>query len=202
MPALPPGARCPAPRSLLSPPSPFPFPRRAAVTTLATLAALVVLTGCQTLPDPAADASPAKPGANAPRAADPKARSPGSQARAARNAPAAPVRAPDETIRIAPGDTALSPEMDARLDRVLARARGNDQVRVRLEAYSPDRGSNAWEIAMAEQSLQVVRSRVIAQGIRPYRIEATMVGDRDGTDGARDRNGVRLYLIDPSIPTP
>lgn len=172
--------------------------RPSAAPVALLLALSLALAACQTVPDAPAGATTERQSAPQVRPkVDTKLRS----APRATGAPAsveAPAPTPDETIRIAPGETTLSPEMESRLDRVLQRVKPNEQLRIRLEAYSPERGSNAWEIAMAEKSLQTVRARLIAQGIRPFRIETTMVGDRAGTAAARERNEVRLYIIEPS----
>lgn len=198
-------------------PAPFSAPRTTprslaaripAPTRLLALCGALLLAACQSAPEapesesrppaqrsaPAAGASAAAKSRLAPRSTAAKAPQP-----APAGKPAEPVDVTDETIQVAPGATGLSPAMEARLDPIVQQVKANSQLRIRLEAYSPERGSNALEIAMAEQSLQLVRSRLIALGIRPFRIETTIRGDQAGAERARERNGVRLYIIEPTL---
>ncbi|HMM53984.1 MAG TPA: hypothetical protein PKC23_03075 [Candidatus Desulfobacillus sp.] len=106
---------------------------------------------------------------------------------------------PDAVIKLSPGSRKLSQEMEARLAAVAARAREDDRIVVRLESYVPGGGSPSLNLLRAEQTLQLVKQRLLELDVNPRRILTAPFGGE--YDEARDerRHWVEIYLVLPRL---
>lgn len=167
---------------------------------------LLATAGCVTtspfgLAGPAAQETPA---AAAPRQA----------AVAARQAPpeapmlkmdAAPVAArpsepaPDAVIKLSPGSERLAPEMEARLSAIAEQARRDERIMLRLESYVPEGGSPSLNLVRAEQTLQLVKKRLLDLDVNPRRIVLAPFGAEYDTERDERRHWVEIYLIRPRL---
>lgn len=116
-------------------------------------------------------------------------------------APAAarPGPAPDAVIKLDPGGEPLSREMEMRLSAIAARAREDDRILLRLESYVPGGGSPSLNLLRAEQSLQLVRKRLVELDVSPRRILLAPFGGEYATARDAHRHWVEIYLIGPRL---
>lgn len=106
---------------------------------------------------------------------------------------------PDAVIKVNPGSAALTDEMEARLATIAHQANADARLMLRLESYVPDGGSPSLNLGRAEQTLQVVRKRLMDLKVSPRRIVLAPFGGEFTT--ARDvrRHWVEIYLIRPRL---
>ncbi len=107
--------------------------------------------------------------------------------------------APDAVIKLNPGSGRLSGEMEARLARIAQQARENEQLMLRLESYVPDGGSHALNLGLAEQSLQVIRKRLVELSVSPRRIFLAPFGEEHRKERDRRMYWVEIYLVRPRL---
>lgn len=127
---------------------------------------------------------------------------PARQSVAAPPAPAAAAPAgppPDAVIKLNPGSEKLAPEMEARLAKVAEAARRDERVMLRLESYVPDGGSPSVNLLRAEQSVQLVRKRLVDMAVNPRRIVMAPFGGEYTTARDERRHWVEIYLIRPRL---
>lgn len=171
-------------------------------------ACLLATTGCvttspfgQTAPAPAENvppgpqrAMPATPPQQAPASALPP-----PPAAASVPAPATAPPEPDAVIKLNPGDVSLSREMEMHLSAIAARAREDDRILVRLEGYVPGGGSPSLNLLRAEQSLHLVRKRLVELDVSPRRILLAPFGGEYVRARDERRQWVEIYLIRPRL---
>lgn len=174
---------------------------------LLSLACLLTATGCVTSP-PSGLAGPA---ANDEPAAVPAARKPAPAAAAQEKAapPADNARAPvagaqdspppDAVIKLNPGSERLGREMEARLLAIAERARKDERIMLRLESYVPDGGSSSLNLVRAEQSLQLIKKRLVDLDVSPRRILLAPFGEEYAIERDERRHWVEIYLIKPRL---
>lgn len=109
------------------------------------------------------------------------------------------VPAPDAIIKLEPGSDRLSEEMEALLAEIAARARADERILLRLESYVPEGGSASVNLLRAEQSLQVVRRRLVELAINPRRILLSPFGGEYAMRRDDQRHWVEIYLIRPRL---
>lgn len=167
------------------------------------LAGLLATAGCVTTSPTgqagtkAIDATQTPPAArNAAPAAAPAVPAAPAAARAAA-APQGPP--PDAVIKLNPGSDRLTQEMEARLAAIAAKAREDDRIMLRLESYVPDGGSPSLNLVRAEQSLQLVRKRLVDMDVNPRRIFLSPFGAEYATERDERRHWVEIYLIRPHL---
>lgn len=107
--------------------------------------------------------------------------------------------APDAVIKLYPGSDALSSEMDARLNLIAQQVRDNEQLMLRLESYVPDGGSRALNLGIAEQSLQVIKKRLVELSVSPRRIFLAPFGEEHREERDRRMHWVEIYLVRPRL---
>lgn len=182
-------------------------------TRLPLLACLLATSGClSNLPvnlagQPAAGDPPAGSAAPADRAAQPGRietastnRTTAPAASAGTSTPAAaPDSEPDTVIKLSPGSSRLSSEMEARLASVAKRSREDDRILLRLESYVPDGGSHSLNLVRAEESLQLVKQRLMDLDVSPRRIILAPFGGEYDTARDERRHWVEIYLIRPRL---
>lgn len=176
--------------------------------TWLSLACLLTATGCVTSP-PFDTAGPAATGGPA---AAPVARKPAPSAAAQETgaAPAVNGRAPaaaatpegpppDAVIKLNPGSERLGREMEARLMEIAEKARKDVRIMLRLESYVPDGGSPSLNLLRAEQSLQLIKKRLVDLDVSPRRILLAPFGEEYTTERDERRHWVEIYLIRPRL---
>ncbi|MBK6632722.1 MAG: hypothetical protein IPG33_17760 [Betaproteobacteria bacterium] len=107
--------------------------------------------------------------------------------------------APDAIIKLKPGSDRLSGDMEARLMAIAQRAREDEQIMLRLESYVPDGGSHALNLGIAEQSLQVIRKRLLELSVSPRRIFLAPFGEEHRAERDRHMHWVEIYLFRPRL---
>jgi len=107
--------------------------------------------------------------------------------------------APDAVIKLSPGSDRLSGEMEARLARIAQQAREDEQIMLRLESYVPGGGSPALNLGIAEQSLQVIRKRLLELNVSPRRIFLAPFGAEHRAERDRRVHWVEIYLFRPRL---
>mgnify|MGYP001162003519 CR=1 FL=1 len=107
--------------------------------------------------------------------------------------------APDAVIKLNPGSDALSSEMEARLNLIAQQVRDNEQLMLRLESYVPDGGSHALNLGIAEQSLQVIKKRLVELSVSPRRIFLAPFGEEHREERDRRMHWVEIYLVRPRL---
>lgn len=176
--------------------------------TLLALACLLATTGCVTtsptgLAGPAADPAPAITSAArepAPAAAAPeKGAAPAVNGRAPAAAATPEGPPPDAVIKLNPGSERLGREMEARLLAIAERARKDERIMLRLESYVPDGGSPSLNLVRAEQSLQLIKKRLVELDVSPRRILLAPFGEEYATERDERRHWVEIYLIKPRL---
>lgn len=113
--------------------------------------------------------------------------------------PAQPGPAPDAVIKLNPGGEPLSREMEMRLSAIAAKAREDDRILLRLESYVPGGGSPSLNLLRAEQSLHLVRKRLVELDVSPRRILLAPFGGEYVTARDERRQWVEIYLIRPRL---
>lgn len=106
---------------------------------------------------------------------------------------------PDAVIKLAPGSRRLTQEMEARLAAIAARAREDDRIIVRLESYVPGGGSPSLNLLRSEQSLQLVKQRLLDLDVNPRRILLAPFGEAYDTARDERRHWVEIYLVRPRL---
>jgi hypothetical protein len=171
------------------------------------LICLLATAGCVTT-SPAGLAGPAaKDEPQAAPAARKPAPAPAVQAKDAAPAAAAGTRAavapagppPDAIIKLNPGSDRLTQEMEARLAAIAAKAREDDRTMLRLESYVPGGGSPSLNLVRAEQSLQLIKKRLVDLDVNPRRILLAPFGEEYATERDERRYWVEIYLIRPRL---
>jgi len=76
-------------------------------------------------------------------------------------------------------------------------AKTDGRIMIRLESYASNGGSSALNLGLSEQTLQMVRGRLVELGIAPRRLILASFGDEHRTEGDRHRQWVEIYLIRP-----
>lgn len=154
----------------------------------------------------AAQAASAKDAAQAPERQDAAAPpAPAAAPPAPAAAPSAPVAAvatgpqPDAVIKLSPGSERLAPDMELRLARIAEAARRDERLMLRLASYVPDGGSPSVNLLRAEQSLQLVRKRLVDMAVNPRRIVMAPFGGEYTTARDERRHWVEIYLIRPRL---
>jgi len=170
------------------------------------LACLLATAGCVTTSPAgpagtsAVDAPQAAPAARKAAPAEapvaPAAAGAASAARAAAGPPGPP---PDAVIKLNPGSDRLTQEMETRLAAIAAKAREDERIMLRLESYVPDGGSPSLNLVRAEQSLQLVRKRLVDMDVNPRRIFLSPFGAEYATERDERRHWVEIYLIRPRL---
>jgi hypothetical protein len=171
---------------------------------------LLATTGCVTTspfglaaPAPTEQAAPAPTPQTATPAAAPQPSPAGAvtPTPAAGNLPASAAARPepDAVIKLNPGDEPLSREMETRLSAIAARAREDDRILLRLESYVPGGGSPSLNLLRAEQSLHLVRKRLVELDVSPRRILLAPFGGEYVTARDERRQWVEIYLIRPRL---
>jgi hypothetical protein len=173
-------------------------------SSLLSLACLLATSGCLTTsPVGLGSQSPAaEPAAARTRPADAAATAPQPAPAAKDRAPAAVAPAgpqPDAIIKLNPGSDRLTGEMEARLAAIAARAREDARVMLRLESYVPDGGSPSLNLLRAEQSLQLIKKRLVDLEVSPRRIVLAPFGEEYATARDERRHWVEIYLIKPRL---
>ncbi len=107
--------------------------------------------------------------------------------------------APDAVIKLSPGSDRLSGEMEARLALIAQQVRENEQLMLRLESYVPDGGSHALNLGIAEQSLQVIKKRLVELSVSPRRIFLAPFGEEHREERDRRMHWVEIYLVRPRL---
>lgn len=171
--------------------------------TLLAAACLLATAGCVTtspsgLAGPAAQEEPAT-GRTQAASAGREAPAPVRQSAVAPPAPAAAAPAPDAVIKLSPGSEQLAPEMEARLAKIAEAARRDDRLMLRLESYVPDGGSPSVNLLRAEQSLHLVKKRLVGMAVNPRRIVMAPFGGEYTTARDERRHWVEIYLIRPRL---
>lgn len=169
---------------------------------------LLATTGCVTTspfglaaPAPAEHAAPAPQTAMPAAAPQPAPAATSSPPPAASNLPATAAARPepDAVIKLNPGDEPLSREMEMHLSAIAARARADDRILLRLESYVPGGGSPSLNLLRAEQSLHLVRKRLVELDVSPRRILLAPFGGEYVTARDERRQWVEIYLIRPRL---
>jgi outer membrane protein OmpA-like peptidoglycan-associated protein len=106
---------------------------------------------------------------------------------------------PDAVIKFNPGSDQLSRDMEARLAGVAQQAREDERTMLRLEGYVPDGGSPALNLGIAEQSLQLIKKRLVDLNISPRRILLVPFGEEHRTERDIHRHWVEIYLVRPRL---
>ena len=106
---------------------------------------------------------------------------------------------PDAVIKINPGSDRLSNEMEARLAGIARQANADERLMLRLESYVPDGGSPSLNLGRAEQSLQLIRKRLVDLNVSPRRIFLAPFGGEYATQRDERRHWVEIYLIRPRL---
>lgn len=114
-------------------------------------------------------------------------------------APAQTGPEPDAVIKLDPGGGPLSKEMERRLAAIAAKAREDDRILLRLESYVPGGGSPSLKLLRAEQSLQVVRKRLLELDVSPRRILLAPFGGEYAIARDEHRHWVEIYLVRPRL---
>lgn len=176
--------------------------------TLLSLACLLAATGCATSPPfgmagPVANPEPAAPlAARTPApsaAAQEKSAAPAVNGRAPGAAAIPEGPPPDAVIKLSPGSERLGREMEARLVEIAERARKDERIMLRLESYVPDGGSPSLNLVRAEQSLQLIKKRLVDLDVSPRRILLAPFGEEYATERDERRHWVEIYLIKPRL---
>ena len=107
--------------------------------------------------------------------------------------------APDAVIKLNPGSDRLSREMEARLAAIAQQVRDNEQLMLRLESYVPDGGSHALNLGIAEQSLQVIKKRLVELSVSPRRIFLAPFGEEHRMERDTRMHWVEIYLVRPRL---
>ena len=102
---------------------------------------------------------------------------------------------PDAVIKINPGSDRLSNEMETRLAGIARQANADERLMLRLESYVPDGGSPSLNLGRAEQSLQLIRKRLVDLNVSPRRIFLAPFGGEYATQRDERRHWVEIYLI-------
>ena len=186
---------------------------RMKASLLLALCCVLASTGCVTS-SPfglAAPDAPGEPAAMPPRPAAPVAQQPaprieapvqgtapalGSQAAAPPQPDSPP---PDAVIKINPDSDRLSHEMEARLAGIARQANADERLMLRLESYVPEGGSPSLNLGRAEQSLQLIRKRLLELNVSPRRIFMAPFGGEYATLRDERRHWVEIYLIRPRL---
>lgn len=175
------------------------------LSALFAAACLLATAGCVTTSPfglsgaAAKDESAAAPAENSPPrlpSAQVKAAAPAT-AKASAAVPAGPQ--PDAVIKLSPGSERLAPEMEARLAAIAAEARADGRIQLRLESYVPQGGSPSLNLVRAEQSLQLVKKRLVDLDINPRRIVLAPFGEEYAIERDERRHWVDIYLIKPRL---
>lgn len=177
-------------------------------TTPLLLACLLATAGCVTTSPFGLAGTAAK---DEPAAAPPPARTP-APAPVAQEKGVAPVAnggarvdaapggmAPDAVIKLNPGSDRLTGEMEGRLAAIAAKARADERIMLRLESYVPNGGSPSLNLVRAEQSLQLIRKKLVDLDINPRRIVLAPFGEEYATERDERRHWVDIYLIKPRL---
>ncbi|MCC6879846.1 MAG: hypothetical protein KJZ92_05750 [Rhodocyclaceae bacterium] len=180
--------------------------RESATLSVLLAAACLATAGCVTtapsgLAGPAAQEEPAT-GRTQAASAGREAPAPVRQGAVAPPAPAAAAPAgpqPDAVIKLSPGSERLAPEMEARLAKIAEAARRDERVMLRLESYVPDGGSPSVNLLRAEQSLHLVKKRLVDMAVNPRRIVMAPFGGEYTTARDERRHWVEIYLIRPRL---
>lgn len=106
---------------------------------------------------------------------------------------------PDAVIKLKPGSAQLSAEMDRRLMQVAAQAKADERIILRLESYVPGGGSASLNLLKAEQSVDLVRKRLIDLEVNPRRILTAPFGAEYDTERDERRYWVEIYLVKPRL---
>ncbi|MDT3737186.1 MAG: hypothetical protein ROZ00_13245 [Denitratisoma sp.] len=172
--------------------------------SLLSLACLLATSGCLTTTPvgTGSQATPAEPAAARSRPADAAATAPQPAPVAKDRAPVAAAPAgpqPDAIIKLNPGSDRLTGEMEARLAAIAAKAREDARVMLRLESYVPDGGSPSLNLVRAEQSLQLIKKRLVDLDVSPRRIFLAPFGEEYATARDERRYWVEIYLIKPRL---
>lgn len=181
---------------------------------LAALCCMLGTAGCVTS-SPfglAGTSAPGEPAALPPRPAAPvaqqpepriyereKGAAPALESQAAVPPPPPDAPQPDAVIKISPGSDRLSKEMEARLAGIARQANADDRLMLRLESYVPEGGSPSLNLGRAEQSLQLVRKRLVDLSVSPRRIFQAPFGGEYATLRDERRHWVEIYLIRPRL---
>ncbi|MEZ5615357.1 MAG: hypothetical protein R3E35_09090 [Rhodocyclaceae bacterium] len=110
-----------------------------------------------------------------------------------------PAPQPDAVIKVNPGSVVLTDEMEARLATIARQANADARLMLRLESYVPDGGSPSLNLGRAEQTLQVVRKRLMDLKVSPRRIVLAPFGGEFTTARDARRHWVEIYLIRPRL---
>jgi hypothetical protein len=70
---------------------------------------------------------------------------------------------------------------------------------LRLESYVPDGGSPSLNLLRAEQSLQLIKKRLVDLDVSPRRIVLAPFGEEYATARDERRHWVEIYLIKPRL---
>ncbi len=180
------------------------------ISLLLALCGMLATAGCVTS-SPFGLARPDSPGDEPARRAPPVAQQPEppvvaqekSAAPALDNKVAVPLQPdspqPDAVIKISPGSDRLSKDMEARLAGIARQANADERLMLRLESYVPDGGSPSLNLGRAEQSLQLIRKRLVDLNVSPRRIFLAPFGGEYATQRDERRHWVEIYLIRPRL---
>lgn len=107
--------------------------------------------------------------------------------------PAPPTEEPILVIELPPATDALAPEMEVRLREVAETVKADERISLLLEGFVPDGGSPALNINLAEQSLALVRRRLIAMRVPASRIQTIPFGEHHNRGYSPSNHWVEIY---------
>lgn len=100
---------------------------------------------------------------------------------------------PIAVIELPPMTETLSPEMETRLREVAEAAKADERITLLLEGFVPDGGSPALNVGLAEQSLAVVRKRLLAMRVPVSRIQIIPFGEHHNRARSHRNHWVEIY---------
>lgn len=100
---------------------------------------------------------------------------------------------PVAVIELSPMSDTLSPEMEARLSEVAEAAKADERITLTLEGFVPDGGSPVLNIGLAEQSLAVVRKKLIGMRVPASRIQVIPFGEHHNRARSQSNHWVEVF---------
>lgn len=102
---------------------------------------------------------------------------------------------PDAVIKIDPKTGTLTGEMEGRLQKIVEEARQDEHTLIRLESFVPGGGSSGFDLGKADQTLQLIRDRLIGSGISQRRILLSSFGAEHDIQRDPTRHWIEIYLL-------
>jgi outer membrane protein OmpA-like peptidoglycan-associated protein len=102
---------------------------------------------------------------------------------------------PFVVIKVDPKTGKLTGEMELRLQKVVAEARRDKRILIRMESFVPDGGSPGLDLSRSDKTLQIVRNRLVKSGISHRRILVSSFGAEHDIQRDPTRHWVEITLI-------